>query len=77
MHLCTFRAKSRPSAWGGLNALISSAATLLRKTTEPGGPFSHLFLGGGGSLGVQWLSLGSQFPDQGLNLGCGGESIKS
>lgn len=27
--------------------------------------------------GVQWLDVGSRFPDQGLNLACGGESAKS
>ena len=28
-------------------------------------------------LGMQWLDVGSQFPDQGLNLGCSSESGES
>lgn len=31
----------------------------------------------GGGRRVQWLDVGSQFPNQGLNLGCGGESSES
>ena len=30
-----------------------------------------------GGRGLQWLCMGSQFPDQGLSLGLSGESAKS
>lgn len=44
--------------------------------TTAGTPISHFFFFLNGQ-GVQWLEIGSQFPEQGWNLGHSGESMES
>ena len=62
----------------GMDVLITSVGGILSRcrcvSSHCGVYFKHIaiyFFGGG----VQWLDVGSQFPDQGWNLGCSGDSV--